>query len=142
MVLARHPAWTRWVVLSDPRLPDDPRLGTESTVRRIPPGEASVDRRLPWCICFWVLVDSFGAYFLVAVSRRHQKGFGSQEPRMPLRWAIAAAWTRLVAWSLRRIEVTWTLAVLGLMYSRAPIWALVRPSTSSRRTSSSRSVRP
>ena len=61
---------------------------------------------------------------------------------MPLRWAMAAAWTRLVAWSLRRMLVTWTLAVFGLMYSRAPIWALVRPSTSSRRTSSSRSVRP
>ena len=38
--------------------------------------------------------------------------------------------------------VTCTLAVLGLMYSSAPIWALVRPAASSRSTASSRLVSP
>jgi len=38
--------------------------------------------------------------------------------------------------------LTCTLAVLGLMYSSAPIWAFVRPAAISRRTSTSRLVSP
>src|SRR5262249_17804450 len=54
----------------------------------------------------------------------------------------AAGCTRFDTPSLRRMLVTWTPAVLGLMYSSAPICALVRPVTSRRSTTSSRSVSP
>jgi len=38
--------------------------------------------------------------------------------------------------------LTCTLAVPGLMYSSAPIWASVHPAASSRSTASSRPVSP
>src|SRR5215470_20167660 len=60
----------------------------------------------------------------------------------PVRSARAAAWTRPDTPSLRKMLLTRTPAVLGLMYSSAPIWALVRPAASSRSTASSRPVSP
>ena len=59
----------------------------------------------------------------------------------PRRWANAAASTRPRTLSLRRMRETWTLAVLGLMNSSAPISRLVRPAATRRRTSRSRAVR-
>jgi len=43
---------------------------------------------------------------------------------------------------LCRMLLTCTPAVVGLMYSSAPICALVRPAASSRSTASSRAVSP
>ena len=60
----------------------------------------------------------------------------------PSRWAIAAASPRPAAPSLARILETWTLAVLGVMYSAWPICRFVRPAATNASTSASRCVRP
>ena len=66
--------------------------------------------------------------------------------RRPARSAVAAACARPLTPSLRKMLLTCTLAVLGLMNSSAPIWAFVRPAASNRRTAppgwSARSSRP
>ena len=64
-------------------------------------------------------------------------GVAGCQPGAVRRSARGAACTRPETPSLRRMLVTWTLAVLGLIYSSAPISALVRPAVSRRSTSSS-----
>src|SRR5262249_16803026 len=68
-------------------------------------------------------------------------GVGWWVPRSPARSARAAACTRLVTASLRKMLVTCTAAVDRLMNSSPAIWALLRPAATSRSTASSRPVR-
>jgi hypothetical protein len=72
-------------------------------------------------------------------SERLSRGCAQTRPR---RCAVAAASPRLVTSSLARMLETCTLAVLAEMNSSPAISRLLRPSATSRSTSSSRGVSP